>query len=221
MQYFLNFKSIPYSLDDNDLEYKIVKNPFTRVKIIRDVLENIQLFYEYQIKDSDNPEVIAHKLYGDPNMYWIVMFANNLIDPYYDVPLEYTELDSLIIKKYGSLSNAQSQIHHYESKVEMTTNENGIIETKEYVQEIKEKSYNYATKSVITNTLPTLATSPITVSTNTETIDGVTITKTVKHYAISKYDHELNENEKKRTINLVRNEYIPQIETEFKTLLSQ
>lgn len=219
MKYFSNFNSINYSLDPNDIEFKLIKNPLTRVAFVRDVLENLQIFYQYQMKDSDNPEIIANKLYDDPNRYWIIMFANNLIDPYYDVPLDYTELDSYVINKYGSLANAQSQIHHYERRTEMVTNKDGMIDTKEYVQELQDRSYDYSTGTIVTNTLPTLATSPITVETNSVLIDNVTITKTVKHYAISKYDYELDENEKKRNIKLIRTEYVNQIESEMKNLL--
>lgn len=219
MKYFANFDSINYSLDDNNLDFKQIKNPLTRVNIIRDVLENLQIFYQYQMKDSDDPEVIASKLYDDPNRYWVVMFANNLIDPYYDIPLNYDELDSLVTQKYGSIANAQSEIHHYERKTEMITNKDGIIESNEYVQNLQERSYDFESGAIVTNTLPTLATSPITVSTETTTIDNVTITKTIRDYAISKYDYELNENERKRNIKLIRTEYIDQIETEFKSLM--
>lgn len=219
MKYFANFDSINYSLDDNNIDFKQIKNPLTRVSIIRDVLENLQIFYQYQMKDSDDPEVIASKLYDDPNRYWVVMFANNLIDPYYDIPLNYDELDSLVTQKYGSIANAQSEIHHYERKTEMITNKDGIIESNEYVQNLQERSYDFESGAIVTNTLPTLATSPITVSTETTTIDNVTITKTIRDYAISKYDYELNENERKRNIKLIRTEYIDQIETEFKSLM--
>lgn len=219
MKYFSYFKSIPYSLDTNDIEYKLIKNPLTRVQLIRHVLDNIQIYYEYQIKDSDNPEIIAHKLYDDPNQYWMIMFANNLVDPYYDFPLNNGELDSFIEYTYGSLANAQSEIHHYERRTELLSNNNGTIDIKEYVQELRENSFDYSTGTVVTNTLPTLATSPITVSTDTEVIDGITITKTIKDYAVSKYDHELNVNEKKRKLKLIRTEFAPQIEKEFKTLL--
>ena len=221
MKYFSNFRSINYSLDNNDLEFKLIKNPLTRVKMIRDVLENVQIFYQYQMKDSDTPEIIAHKLYDDPNRYWMVMFSNNLIDPYYDVPFDYSELDAYVVYTYGSIANAQSQIHHYERRTELTTNDNGMIESKEYVVELQEKSYDYVNNVIVTNTLPTLNTSPITVATTTTTIDGITITKTVKDYAISSYDYELTENEKKRSVNLIRNEYVEQIENEFKQLLSK
>jgi hypothetical protein len=33
------------------------------------------------MRDTDTPEIIAHKLYGDPNKYWIILLANQILDP--------------------------------------------------------------------------------------------------------------------------------------------
>lgn len=222
MKYFSNFPSIMYSLDDNDLEFKLIKNPLTRVRFVREVLQNVKVFYEYDFSDSDSPEIIAHKLYEDPNRYWMMMFANDLIDPYYDVPLKDADLDSLIIHKYGSLANAQSEIHHYERRTTVVTNKDGISEEHVYKTELQQYSYNFSTDTVVTNTLPTLAT-PITVSTTSTQVanDGVTITTTIVDYAISSYDYELNVNEEKRKIKLVRPEYASDVETQFKSLLNR
>jgi hypothetical protein len=222
MKYFSNFPSINYSLDDNDLEFKLIKNPLTKIRFIRDVLENARFFYEYDISDSDSPEIIAHKLYEDPNRYWIVMFANDLIDPYYDVPLKDADLDSLIIHKYGSLANAQAQIHHYERRTNIVTNKDGIINESEYVTELQQYSYDFESGAITENTLPTIS-NPVSISSESTEVanDGITITKTVKDYAISNYDYELNLNEGKRKIKLLRSELAPEIETQFKSLLNR
>ena len=223
MKYFSNFNSILYSLDDNDLEFKLIKNPLTRVKFINDVLNNIQLFYEYDLSETDTPEVIAHKLYDDPNRYWIVMMANNLIDPYYDLPLNDVVFDAYLIDKYGSISNSQAEIHHYERRTTITTNSDGTINTNEYVNEIQTYSFDHSNNSVIVNTLPTIG-SPITVSTETDieiANDNVIISKSVVDYAVSNYDYEFNLNENKRNIKLVRAELVDKIESEFKKLLAK
>lgn len=242
MKYFANFPSISYSLDDNDLEYKLIKNPLTRVRFIREVLQNVKVFYEYDFSDSDSPEIIAHKLYEDPNRYWMVMFANDFIDPYYDVPLKDADLESYIEFKYGIPSsdsvvvtsdsenvsadvNAGSNpaIHHYERRTKIVTNKSGIIEENEYVNELQQYSYDFATNTILTNTLPTIENPIIAVSSETTEIanDGVTITKTVTDYAITNSDYELSENEKKRKIRLIRPEYASEIETQFKRLLNR
>jgi hypothetical protein len=210
-------------LDDNDLEFKLIKNPLTRVKFINDVLNNIQLFYEYDLSETDTPEVIAHKLYDDPNRYWIVMMANNLIDPYYDLPLNDVVFDAYLIDKYGSISNSQAEIHHYERRTTITTNSDGTINTNEYVNEIQTYSFDHSNNSVIVNTLPTIG-SPITVSTETDieiANDNVIISKSVVDYAVSNYDYEFNLNENKRNIKLVRAELVDKIESEFKKLLAK
>lgn len=222
MKYFSNFPSISYSLDDNDLEFKLIKNPLTRVRFVREILQNVKIFYEYDFSDSDSPEIIAHKLYEDPNRYWMVMFSNDLIDPYYDVPLKDADLDSLLVHKYGSVANAQSQIHHYERRTNIVTNKDGNISENEYVTELQQYSYDFDTGLVIENTLPTIS-NPVSISSESTEVanDGITITKTVKDYAISNYDYELNLNEGKRKIKLVRSELVSEIETQFKSLLNR
>jgi hypothetical protein len=222
MKYFSNFPSISYSLDDNDLEFKLIKNPLTRVRFVREILQNVKIFYEYDFSDSDSPEIIAHKLYEDPNRYWMVMFSNDLIDPYYDVPLKDADLDSLLVHKYGSVANAQSQIHHYERRTNIVTNKDGNISENEYVIELQQYSYDFDTGLVIENTLPTIS-NPVSISSESTEVanDGVIITKTVKDYAISNYDYELNLNEDKRKIKLVRSELVSEIETQFKSLLNR
>lgn len=222
MKYFSNFPSISYSLDDNDLEFKLIKNPLTRVRFVREILQNVKIFYEYDFSDSDSPEIIAHKLYEDPNRYWMVMFSNDLIDPYYDVPLKDADLDSLLVHKYGSVANAQSQIHHYERRTNIVTNKDGNISENEYVIELQQYSYDFDTGLVIENTLPTIS-NPVSISSESTEVanDGITITKTVKDYAISNYDYELNLNEGKRKIKLVRSELVSEIETQFKSLLNR
>lgn len=220
MEYFSYFPKLNYSLDNNDIEYKQVTDLLTRVRFVREVLQNIKIFYEYDYSDSDSPEIIANKLYDDPNRYWMVLFANDMADPYYDVPLTNSDLDAYIVYKYGSLANASSEIHHYERRTKIVTNKDGIINEHEYVVELQERSYDFETNTIVTNTLPTLA-SPIVVSSETTEVanDGVNITTTVTDYAISKYDHEVNINEDKRKIRLVRSLSVEDIEKQFKSLL--
>jgi hypothetical protein len=43
----------------------------------------------------------------------LVFLVNNIVDPYYDWPLEYSELNSYIKSKYGKVETAQTTIHEY------------------------------------------------------------------------------------------------------------
>lgn len=224
MKYFEKFPSMLYTLDDNRKEFKVVKNIFVKIKMLKEILDNADLFYDYQLKEGDNPWIIAHKLYGDPNRYWIVMFGNELIDPYYDLPLPYMAFDNYLKDKYGSLANALDEFSRYEKRTTITTNKNGMIYSQQYSAALSEKTYDFDTKQIVTNTLPTANTPILTISTDSVTIpdaDGinVTITTVVEHVYVDSYTDENLINETKRTIKLIKPEYASRIEEEFKKLL--
>jgi hypothetical protein len=49
--------------------------------------------------------------------------------------------------------------------------------------------------------------------------DGATITQIITKEKKTYYDYEMEENESKREIRLIKNEFIPQIEKEFKKVI--
>lgn len=224
MKYFEKFPSILYTLDDNRKDFKAVKNIFVKIKLLKEILDNADLFYDYQMKEGDNPWIIAHKLYSDPDRYWMVMFANELIDPYYDPPLQYMSFDNFIADKYGSIANSMSTFSHYEKRTTITTDKNGVIDTQTYTTGLSEKAYDFDTGTIVTNTLPTVNTPILVISTDSTTIpdaDGidVVITTTVEHVYVDAYTQENNDNEAKRTIKLIKPEYASRVEEELKNLL--
>lgn len=38
----------------------------------------------YNIVGGDRPDLIAYKLYGNPNLYWLILYLNNIYDPYHE-----------------------------------------------------------------------------------------------------------------------------------------
>ena len=224
MKYFQRFPSITYALDDNNLDFKQVKNIFARVHFVKEALNNADLYYPYAMKESDTTEVIAHKLYDDPNRYWILMLGNDVVDPYYGVPLKSQSFDNYVIDKYGSISAAQSNLHHYEKRVTVSTNKNGIIDSQTYKTEITEQYYSDANSAIETiSTLPTLN-NPVIADTQTVTIDDydnipITITTTTEYVFVTQYDYEIDVNENKRSFNLLKTDYIVDVENQFSTLM--
>jgi hypothetical protein len=67
------------------------------------------LYYTYDIQEGDTPEIIAHKYYGDSYRYWIVLFANELLDPQWDWPMTYKMFEQYLADKYPS-TNIYSEI---------------------------------------------------------------------------------------------------------------
>lgn len=111
--YFSYFPTITY--DSIDGSKKTATDIFKRAKMTQ-LSANVKanLFYKYTIQDGDRPEHLAYKYYGDTQYYWVILYANNIINIYAQWPLTYHEFEKYIIDKYGSFEEANSVIHHYE-----------------------------------------------------------------------------------------------------------
>ena len=93
--YFESFPLIPYD-SVGDGNYKLVTNLLKRVALRSKVKTNASLFDTYDVKEGQTPEEIANKLYGDPNLHWIVMYVNNVTDRYHQWPMTTPQFLSFI-----------------------------------------------------------------------------------------------------------------------------
>ena len=107
--YFQNFPLIPYDSVGNG-DYKLVTNLLKRVALRAKVRTNTLLFDTYNVQEGQTPEMIADKLYGDPNLHWIVMYVNNITDRYHQWPLTTPQFLAFINDKYSNPDG----LHHYE-----------------------------------------------------------------------------------------------------------
>jgi uncharacterized protein (DUF2344 family) len=99
-------------------------------------------YYDYNVQDGDRPDSIAQKLYGDARLDWVVLLVNEIHDRYYEFPLSQNEFEEYIKVQYGSLSEAQSLVHHYEKIIQaQRTNSDGTI-TSERTVIVDETTYN-------------------------------------------------------------------------------
>jgi len=98
---YKNFPVTNYRYDDQN-NTKLVANIMRNVKFTDHYTKNRgQLFTEYLVKDSDKPESIANKVYGDPTLYWVILIFNNIFNPYFQWPLNRGEIEGLIQSKYS------------------------------------------------------------------------------------------------------------------------
>ena len=107
--YFASFPLIPYD-SVGDGNFKLVTNLLKRVALRSKVRSNTLLFDTYNVKEGQTPEIIADKLYGDPNLHWIVLYVNNITDRYHQWPMTSAQFLSFINEKYSDPDG----IHHYE-----------------------------------------------------------------------------------------------------------
>jgi len=58
---------------------------------INDLVNDVHL-RTYYIQDGETADVIAQKLYGDKDLYWVVYMSAGIKDPFYDWPMNQSVL---------------------------------------------------------------------------------------------------------------------------------
>lgn len=87
----------------------------TRANIAQSVLKQSTAFYPYTLKEGERPDTLSFLYYAKPELEWLVFFANDIIDPYYDWYLTHEQLNAFVVSKYGSIAVAQTRTSHYET----------------------------------------------------------------------------------------------------------
>ena len=110
MRYFNEFPVIDYNLSGQNGNTKKVTDIFRRVKVRSKIANNLALFDKIDVPEGDNPEDIAYKAYGDADYFWVVCLMNNIVNRYYDWPLDEYNFQQFVADKYSNPDG----IHHYE-----------------------------------------------------------------------------------------------------------
>ena len=214
-KFFNYYPKTYYTSNNNSSSLDTVTNIIARFGFEDKLKENESAFYKYTIKDSDTPEIIADKFYGNVERHWIVLLFNNIIDPQYDWPLQSKTLIEYIDKKYSAsgyantantlvtgLSWAQN-ISHVQAYYKI------ITRTSADGTDIVEKI------TVDANTYANIAATSISYTLNNASSITQTVSKTTESY----YDYELDLNEAKREIKLLKKEFVSEVEKEFRRVI--
>lgn len=211
------FPKIQYDINNVGFgagSHETVVDIFFRFGVVKDVINNISSYTVYELDDSDTPEILAEKTYGDAGAGWIILYSNKIIDPQFGWPLSYDAFSKMIVDKYGSTTNAQTTTHHYEKIITRTNQFFGTTEITRFIIDNEKLTDNAL--SVPYDYYDGLAG-----SSSTYDIDGKTVIEKVEGLAVSNYDYELKLNDDKRTIKVIKAEYYDFIMREFKNLTNQ
>lgn len=80
--------------------YREMSDITVRFKIEQTVIDEGAFPLNVTINETDRPDILAHRVYGDSNMHWVVLNLNNMINPYYDWVLSPTAFDNYMDEKY-------------------------------------------------------------------------------------------------------------------------
>lgn len=245
--YFDLFPKISYDINGDGLNSETVTNIFRRMGILKEVLSNAGSYVLYEVEDSDTPEILAEKVYNDAGAGWIILYANKIIDPQFDWPMSDNIFRQYIINKYGSVDSAQTTYHHYEKVVESTVD--GVTYTRRYdvgnqryTQNALNVPYTYYTPYT-NNLILTSDTLLVTADNTAFTVDhsnhasyddtslpeyysyeahdinGKTVYVNTYGNAVTNYDYEVEQNEARRFIKVIKAQYYTQIMKEFKNTI--
>ena len=172
----------PFTSRVSSDSYVTVKNLFRRMKI-RDDLQNIfTVFNKFTISDGERPDTVARNLYGKSTLDWVVLTTAGIINVRNEWPLSSKELYDFTVEKYGLTEI--NNVRHYETKEIKNSRGVVILPSGNIVGAGFSVSY-YDERNITT--------------TPSDTVRGVTY-----------YEYEVEENEKKRNIFVLRSEYLQQ-----------
>lgn len=107
--YFRKFPKVSIDVkgDGNTIDMTDITR---RARFNESTLKNFVSFDFYDVPDGVTPEQIAHDYYGDVNLHWVVLIANNIKDIYTDWPMSVDKFERFVASKYTDVNG----IHHYE-----------------------------------------------------------------------------------------------------------
>jgi hypothetical protein len=199
-----------YNLDGSSNEVDIVTNILANFSFMGEIVNNSSVYYEYDIQDGETPEILAHRFYEEPGYHWIIMRMNDVVDYKKDWPLDYKSLTDNIEQAYidsagvgqTGLEWAMINYHSYYKKETKTIVGSQLIDINEY--EIDSNTYASLSESTVQYTIP-----------GGDTLN-IRTQKTRKTY----YEYELEHNENKRTIKILKPEFVHVIKDEFVRVMS-
>ena len=163
----------------NDGNYKLLPDILRRVKQRSAIKSGQFIFDTYDVVDGEKPEDVAYKWFGDAQLHWVILMTNNVIDRYYDWPMNQVQFQTMLEDKYSNPDG----IHHYE-----LTQDSG--------RTTSQGPSDYSHKVEVTS-------------------------DTVNASSISNREYEEREQDKKRSIRLLNQKFLPAFIEEFDNLIKE
>ena len=167
----------------------IVKNLFKRGKVREDFFQNVAAFNKFMVEGDDRPDNVAYQLYEDDQLDWVVLLSNNIINVRDEWPMSQYDFQRYIDNKYDPVQ--LGQIHHYETKEIRLPD--GVLALQAGLEVDANFTFSYSYESTDYN------------------INDV--------ISISNLEYEIKKNDDKRSIYVIRPEYVNIIITDMREIM--
>ena len=153
---------------------------------------NVLSYMNYRIEEEDRPEDVAFYYYDDPAYAWLVLAANDIVDPYTEWPKGSSALEEYIKAEYAEQAG---------------TTGDGVIEWTKNTQ-------------IGTNIVHYQSHSDPDVRINRASYLNAGTQSRAEFYPVRVYDYEFNLNEDRRGIVLINKSLLPTIKDSLKSALN-
>lgn len=231
-EYFKNFPEIQYVLDDGRRVF--IKDFFRKSRIEQEAVNSIINYTKYEIQDGERPDVVATKLYSNPDLHWTFFLVND-IDNYYDWHMDNETFEKYINKKYKgyyAIASQTSDILTSTSKfllgekVTSTSSTGRILEVDPTNKRIAIDTKGFVSGEAITGAISSKSFTPTSIIPRFEGVshyknsDGIIRNAIASGFsAVTIYDHEYERNEEKRLINVIRPNIINDVVRRFEKVM--
>jgi len=217
--YFKNFPYTQYQFPDDNI--RIIQNLSLRATIVEEFIADGTGLQEYMIEDGTTPEIIAFDEYGDANLHWTILLANNILNVYEDWPKSSAHLESVLKDKYRVQMVGDSEVTLTDTEVSefieyvgitgdsegssqfQSTMSNGLIKKPHHFEDEDGNYFSFETALG-------------------DAVDarGRTVIKP-KLFPVSIYDYEFKKNEEKRVIAVPTRDNAIRMKRELGKLLNE
>lgn len=98
--YFAKFPQLSYNKLSATGSPTIAVDILRKVSFFDAIKEETKMAGKYFVNEGETPEIVADKVYGNPDFHWVLLLANNMLNPYQDWAMDINTLDRFIDEKY-------------------------------------------------------------------------------------------------------------------------
>ena len=190
------------------------------------------------MQDGETPEIVADLFYNNPQLHWIILHANEIVDPRFEWPLDEYNLYRITSTKY----NSAEAIHHYENGSGNIVNGNVFItsnfefanfnvgdvvtnNTNVGIGFIRSKGSQFIGSDGSMNVEVTSGGFQtgdiILLSSNTSISANITSSTTVSGTPVTNFEYESDLNEARRRIKVIKPQLVSDIINNFETIITR
>ena len=132
-------------------DYTRVKNFFRRATLREDIFQDLTFFTKYSVEGDDRPDNVAHKVYENSDLDWVILLANNITHIPTEWPMPQNDFDRFLLDKYDNYDTIYNGIHHHETVEVKDSNDITIVPAGlEVSSDFNQTYYDYYTSGVVT-----------------------------------------------------------------------